>query len=370
MPEPLPPPASKGHDVEPRQDLRFCMTPDRVTLACAFTGSGPKLVRAGTWVSHLECELREPDTWSTLEALGRHHTLVRYDPRGCGLSTRQVPPFDFETLLADFEAVMDAMAPEPVPLLGVSCGAPLAIAYAARHPHRVTALVLVNGFARAYFSAPSTPPYLLEEAKLLLATARQGWAQEKSPFRQIFLAQLMGAAAADPSARHLVSERMRLSMTPDIAERHLRANYSIDVKAECALVQCPTLVFHARDDQMVTLDQGRKLVAWIPGARLVLLDSDSHILPARHEAGRTFIAETLEFLGGARPDRPHLSRRQTQILRLVAQGMTDKLVARELGLSPRTVEMHVALALRSLSCANRAEAVHRAGQEGLLNEAV
>ena len=81
-----------------------------------------------------------------------------------------------------------------------------------------------------------------------------------------------------------------------------------------------------------------------------------------------FIAATLAFLGGNRPDKPRLSRRQTQILCLVAQGMTDKQVARELGLSPRTVEMHVALALRALSCANRAEAVHRAGQEGLLSE--
>ena len=111
-----------------------------------------------------------------------------------------------------------------MPLLGVSCGAPLAIAYAARHPHRVTALVLVNGYARSYFSAPTTPPHLLEEAKLLLATARQGWAQEKSPFRQVFLAQLMGAAVADTAARNQVGERMRLSMTPDIAEQHLRIN--------------------------------------------------------------------------------------------------------------------------------------------------
>ncbi len=354
--------------MEPRQELHFCTTRDRVTLACALTGSGPKLVRTGTWVSHLDCDLREPDTWSTLEALGRHHTLVRYDPRGCGLSTRDVPPFDFETLLSDFETVMDALAPEPVPLLGVSCGAAFAIAYAARHPQRVTALVLVNGFGRAYLSAPTTPPHLLEEAKLLLATARPGWAQEKSPFRQVFLSQLMGAAVADPVARQLVSERMRLSMTPDVAERHLRVNYFVDVKAECALVQCPTLIFHARDDQMVTLDQGRKLAAWIPGARLVLLDSDSHVLPARNDAGRTFIAQTVEFLGGGRPDRPRLSRRQTQILCLVAQGMTDKQIAREFGLSHRTVEMHVALALRSLGCANRAEAVHRAGQEGLLDE--
>jgi len=354
--------------VEPRQDLRFCTTRDGITLACAVTGSGPKLVRVGTWVSHLECELREPDNWATLEALGRHHTLVRYDPRGCGLSTRLVPAFDFETLVSDLETVMDALAPEPVALLGISCAAAIAIAYAARHPERVTALVLVNGYGRAYLSAPGTPPHLLEEAKLLLATTRQGWAQEKSPFRQVFLAQLMGAAVANPAARHLVSERMRLSMTPEIAERHLRINYAMDVKAECALVQCPTLVFHARDDQMVTLDQGRKLAAWIPGARFILLDTDSHMMPATNDAGRMFLAETLEFLGGRRPDKPRLSRRQTQILCLVAQGMTDKQVARELGLSPHTVEMHVALALRALGCSNRAEAVHRAGQEGLLVE--
>ncbi|HEY1090241.1 MAG TPA: LuxR C-terminal-related transcriptional regulator, partial [Burkholderiaceae bacterium] len=134
------------------------------------------------------------------------------------------------------------------------------------------------------------------------------------------------------------------------------------------LVQCPTLIFHARDDQMVTLDQGRKLAAWIPGARFVMLDTDTHILPPSNGAGRTFLAETIAFLGGGRPDKSRLSRRQAEILRFVAHGMTDKQVARELALSPRTVEMHVALALRALNCANRAEAVHRATQEGLLAE--
>lgn len=348
------------------QDLRFCTTADRVTLACAVTGSGPTLVRAGTWMSHLDCERQEPDTWATLDALSRHHRLVRYDPRGCGLSTRQVERLDFETLLADFELVMDTLAPEPAALLGLSCGAPIAIAYAARHPERVSALVIINGYGRAYFSANNPPPHLMEEAKLLLASARQGWAQEKSPFRQIFISQMLGAAAADPVARQRMGERMRLSMTPDIAERHLQVNYAMDVKAQCALVQCPTLVFHARDDQMVTLSQGHKLAAWIPGARFITLDSDSHILPPTHGAGRTFIAETLAFLGGGHTDKPRLSRRQAEILQLAAQGMTDKQAARELGLSPRTVEMHMALALRALSCTNRTEAVHRATQEGLL----
>ena len=356
--------------MSPRQDLQFCKTPDQVTLACATTGSGPKLVRAGTWISHLECDLREPYTWPTLQALSQHHTLVRYDPRGCGLSTRQVERLDFDTLVSDFEVVMDALAPEPAAVLALSCGAPVAIAYAARHPERVTSLVLINGYGRAYLSARNTPPHLLEEAHLLLASVRQGWAHEKSPFRQIFIAQLLGAAASDPVARGFISERMRLSMTPDIAERHMRINYGMDVKAQCALVQCPTLIFHARNDQMVTLDQGHKLAAWIPGARFVPLDSDSHILPAGDSARRIFIEETVAFLGGPRSDKPRLSRRQSEILQLVAQGMTDKQAARELGLSPRTVEMHMALAMRALSCTNRAEAVHRATLEGLLGDAL
>lgn len=352
--------------MEPRQELHFCVTPDQVTLACAKTGSGPMLVRAGTWMSHLECDLREPHSWPTLEALSQHHTLLRYDPRGCGLSSRQVERLDFEALVSDLEVVMDAHAPEPAAMLALSCGVPVAIAYAARHPERVKALVFINGFGRTYFSASHVPPHLLEEANLLLASVRQGWAHEKSPFRQIFIAQLLGAAAADPVAREFISERMRLSMAPDIAERHMRINYSMDVKAQCAMVQCPTLIFHARDDQMVTLDQGHKLAAWIPGARFVPLDGDSHILPADDRARQTFIEETVAFLGGGRPDKPRLSRRQAEILLLVAQGMTDKQAARELGLSPRTVEMHMALAFRALSCSNRTEAVHRAMKEGLL----
>lgn len=355
--------------MQPRQDLQFCTAPDGVTLACAATGQGSPFVRVGTWMSHLECEAQEPDNWALIEALSRHHRFIRYDPRGCGLSSRMVGALSFEQLLADFEIVMDRIVPNAkVPLLGMSCGAPLAIAYAARHPERVSALVILNGFGRAYLSATAPPPHVLEEAKLLLASARQGWAQEKSPFRQIFISQMLGSAASDPAARRGISERMRLSMSPEVAEQYLRLNYSMDVKAECALLQCPALVLHARDDQMVTFEQGRKLAAWIPGARFVPLEYDAHIFPAGHGAFQVFVSEVLAFLGDADADsRPRLSRRQSEIMRLVAQGYTDKQVAREIGLSPRTVEMHVALALRALSSSNRTEAVRRAGEAGLLN---
>lgn len=350
-----------------QQNIHFCTSPDGVRLAMATTGSGPPLIRVSTWLSHLECDQREEDTWATIQELSRDHTCVRYDARGCGLSDRRIPSLTFDDLVADLGAVVDAHGPEPMPLYGLSCGAPIAIAYAARYPLRVSRLILLNGYGRAYFSAKHPEPSVLEEANLLLHNLRVGWNNDSSAFRQIFVAQLLGNA--DSAMRREIDERMRLSMTPEMAERHLRSNYAMDVKAECAQVQCPTLVLHARGDQMVNFEQGRKLAAWIPGARFVPLESDSHVLLGGQPAARQFFSEMRTFLGLDEkvPTNPiHLSQRQTEMLACVSLGQTDKQIARALGLSPRTVEMHVAGAMKALHCSTRAQAVHKAMQEGLL----
>lgn len=353
--------------MQPQQDIRFCTTPDGVRLATATTGNGPPLVRVSTWLSHLECDQREEDTWAAIQEFSRDHTFVRYDARGCGLSDRRIPSLEFDDLVADLAAVVDAHSPEPVPLYGMSCGAPIAIAYAARYPLRVSRLVLLNGYGRAYFSAKHPEPAVLEEANLLLHSAHVGWNNDRSAFRQVFVEQLLGNAHS--AMRRGIDERMRLSMAPEMAERHLRINYAMDVKAECAQVQCPTLVLHARGDQMVNFEQGRKLAAWIPGARFVPLDSDSHVLLGGQPAAQQFFSEVRTFLDvDQKPpsNAAHLSPRQTEILTWVAQGQTDKQIARDLGLSPRTVEMHVAGAMKALHCSTRAQAVHQAMQDGLL----
>lgn len=353
----------------PKQDIRFCTTADGVRLAIATTGTGPPLVRVGTWVSHLECDLREPNSWAAIEEFSRNHTYVRYDPRGCGLSDRRMPPLQFDDMVADLATVVEAHGQgRPVPLYGMSCGAGVAIAYAVRYPERVSHLILLNGYGRAYFSARQPPPALLEEASLLLKSAEHGWGNEKSVFRQVFITQLLGNSASE--MRRSIDERMSLSMSTEVALQYLRRNYEMNVKADCARVQCPTLVLHARGDQMVGFEQGRKLAGWIPGARFVPLESDSHILFSREPAAQQFFAEARAFLGAnKRPGAQalSLSQRQQEILVYVARGQTDKQIARELGLSPRTVEMHVAGALKALSCATRAEAVHRATSEGLLD---
>ena len=155
-------------------------------------------------------------------------------------------------------------------------------------------------------------------------------------------------------------EYQRLTATPEMATQCLRAMFNINVKEAAKHVRCPTLVFHARGDQVILFDQGRKLASLIPGARLVPIESDNHVPFVGEACWPTIAQEMRLFLGepGDRADKAALTSRQTEILCLVSQGMTDKQIARTLSLSPRTVEMHVAGALKRLECTTRAEAVH------------
>ena len=347
-------------------DIRFCRTHDGVRIASSANGSGPHLVRTGTWLGHVELETREPDSLARLRWLGDRFTFLRYDSRGCGLSDRQVDEVTFDGLLADLEAVMDSRSIERATLLGVSAGAALAIAYAAKHPERVERLVLMNGFFRGYFSAPNLDPALRAEADLLLKNAEVGWDNPRSIFRHVFLAQMLGTAG--PQEQRVFEERMRQSMDGAMAAKHLRCDFAIDVKAQCARVTQPTLVFHCRGDEMVSFQQGRNLAALIPGARFIPLEYGGHHLLWSDPAARVFERELEAFMpgGGTVATAPQLTARQREVLRAVAQGKTDKQIARDMELSPRTVEMHVAGAMRALECATRAAAVSRAGASGLL----
>jgi pimeloyl-ACP methyl ester carboxylesterase/DNA-binding CsgD family transcriptional regulator len=348
-----------------QQDIRFCTTSDGVRIATASTGSGPPLVRAGTWLSHLEQDLTQPDPAATIAEFSRHHTFLRYDTRGCGLSDRRIPPLEFETLVDDLEAVVASRGLKRFALLGISMGAATSVAYAVRHPEQVSHLILVSGWARSYFSVSKPTPESLAEAELLLKSAEVGWANRKSAFRHVFIAQMLGNASAEQQA--VFDERMQASMSTEMAVAYLRSNYSIDIKEACAKVTCPTLVFHGRGDETVNFEQGRRLAGLIPGARFVPLDCIGHHILATEPAARVLLDEIHAFLGtqqGAPAAR--LTPRQIEVLQAVAAGKTDKHIARELDLSPRTVEMHVAGALKALECTTRAQAVSRAQDAGLL----
>lgn len=322
------------------------------------------LVRAGTWLSHLDCDARHAEPQAYIRALSRGYTYVRYDSRGCGLSDRKLTSLTFEDGVNDLEAVVAAHGLKRFALFGMSMGAATSIAYAVRHPEQVSHLILMSGFATSVFSTPNVSQQALAEAELVIKSAELGWNSSKSVFRKLFVAQLLGDPT--PEQQHELEERMQLSMSPEMAVAYLRNNFAINVREQCAHITVPTLVFHCRKDEMIGFEQGRKMASRIPGARFVALEAQGHVLLSTEPAMQVFEAELGAFLGTAGPT-PELTLRQTEVLLGVARGLTDKEVAKALGLSPRTVEMHVSGAIRALGCSTRAEAVHRAGMLGLLN---
>lgn len=274
------------------QEVRFCTTRDQVRLAYAITGEGPPLVKAANWLSHLEFDLESPIWIPWLRALSRRHRLIRYDERGCGLSDWDVEEFSFDAWVEDLETVVEAAGVERFALLGLSQGGPVAVAYAVRHPERVSRLILYGAYARGWANRGS--PEQHEERQALITLTRQGWGRDNPAFRQVFTS--LFAPDASVEQMQWFNELQRSSASPDNAVRFLDAFGSIDVRDLLPQVRVPTLILHARNDAAVAYEEGRRLAAGIPGSRFVTLDSRNHILLEREPAFSTFVREVHAFL--------------------------------------------------------------------------
>lgn len=249
-----------------RQQVRFCTAPDGTRIAVASIGSGPPLVRAAHWLSHVEHDLASPVWRPWLRELARGHTYVRYDQRGCGLSDRSFAGLSLDLWVGDLEAVVDQMGLERFPLLGMSQGGAVAIAYARRHPERVSHLVLVGACARGTMRRAGTDAERLE-ADTMVNLIRVGWGSDNEAFRQVFTNQFIPDGT--PEQLRWWTELQRLTASPEGAARTLQAFHEVDVVELAAGLDVPTLVMHARGDASVSFDAGRELAALIPGARFL-----------------------------------------------------------------------------------------------------
>ncbi|HTQ73186.1 MAG TPA: alpha/beta fold hydrolase [Burkholderiales bacterium] len=348
----------------PRQQIRFCTAPDGVRIAYAVSGEGPPLLKAANWLNHLEYDWESPVWRRWLEEVSRHHTLIRYDERGCGLSDWDVEDLSFEAWIQDLETVARAAGLERFPLLGSSQGAPIAIAYAVRHPERVSHLVLHGAYARGFLRRNPTPAHR-EEAETMIKLAELGWGKENPAWRQFFTTQFIPGGT--PEQHDWFNELERVSTSPAVAARFLRVLNEIDVSEVAPKVACPTLVSHSREDARVPFSEGRLVAGLIPGARFVPLDSRNHIVLEHEREWRRWLDEMHAFLptgpaGGAA--FTGLTPRERALVELVAQGLDNAQCAARLGLSEKTVRNHVASVYAKLEVENRARLIVLAREAG------
>jgi len=347
-----------------RQQIRFCTGHDGTRIAYATSGRGTPLVKASNWLSHLELDNGNPVWGHLIDELTRHHTLLRYDQRGCGLSDWQVKEISFEAWVKDLERVVDAAGLERFPLLGLSQGASIAVAYAVRHPERVSHLVLHGGYARGRLKRHPTPAQR-EEAETMNKLAELGWGQENPAFRQFFTTQFIPGGS---QAQHQwFNELQRVSTSPQNAARMMRVFNDIDIVPMLDDVKCPTLILHAAGDVRVPFDEGRLFASHIPDARYVPLESDNHLLLQDEPAWERWVQEVRDFL----PHHPHdmrsltqLTPRERELVELLAQGRDNSQIAASLDLSEKTVRNHITSIYAKLEVENRGQLIVMAREAG------
>jgi len=354
------------------QDLRFCTAADGVRIGYATTGEGPPLVKTANYLTHLEHDRKSPVWNHWWNELSSQHTLVRYDARGSGLSDWDVDLFSMEAWVQDLEAVVDDLELETFPLLGISQGASVSVAYAAKHPERVTHLILYGGYARGRFNRNLTREQRTE-AETMINNIRIGWGQDNPAFRQLFSTLLIPEGSDEQM--HWLNELARISATPENAARMERAFYQIDVTDLAGKISCPTLVLHAQNDAVCPFEEGRLLATLIPGARFVVLESNNHILLEDEPAWKRFLTEIRSFLASAPGETepsddtgnvfPELTPREGEVLKLIARGLNNREIAEKLHISPKTVRNHTTRIFSKLQVESRGKAIVLAREAGI-----
>jgi pimeloyl-ACP methyl ester carboxylesterase/DNA-binding CsgD family transcriptional regulator len=347
------------------QRIRFTHGRDGVRLAYASSGEGaPVVIKAATWLSHLEVDWDSPVWRHMLHAMSARGTFVRYDERGCGLSDWDVPTLDFDSWVDDLESVVEALGVPRFAVLGISQGAAVAVAYAVRHPERVSHLILHGGYARGRLVRSDTPEQRAE-AELMAQLAGMGWGKSDASFRQFFTTQFIPGGT--PEQHQWFNEMERLSTSPANAAAFMRVFNDIDVRELLPQVQCPTLVTHSRHDARVPFAESVLIASRIPGAEFVSIESGNHLLLGHEPGWQAWLAAVERFLLGGSTQGSvfeSLSPRQREILELMARGRDNLQIAAALGLSEKTVRNQVSAIFDRLAVEHRTQAVLLARDAG------
>jgi pimeloyl-ACP methyl ester carboxylesterase/DNA-binding CsgD family transcriptional regulator len=337
------------------QEIRFCELDGR-RIAYATIGEGPVLLFGGRWVSHLEEEWDDPRVRSFYEELARTHRVVRYDRLGAGLSDRQLlsaPTPESETRA--LAAVFEACGGKPAMLFACSCAGLATARFASEWPERVRKIVFFGGYVSRDDIPEATRSSLVDFVRL-------NWQLAAQMLAGLFLPRGGGDEIA------AFSRYQRHSAEADVAAAFLELDLTSDARRFLPRLTMPVLVLHRRGDRTVPIGRGRELASLLPNARFVALSGDSHLpwVDDQRELQRALAG----FLDEAVPvesngDSP-LTRRETEVLRLVAAGLSNREIASSLVVSEHTVHRHVANLLRKLAQSSRAAAAAHATRAGLI----
>ena len=349
---------------KPRHTVRYVRASDGVRLAWAESGTGPALVKAATWLTHLEHDLESPVWHHWTSFLSDHFRYIRYDERGSGMSDWNISDLSAARRVRDLETVVDAAGlTEPFILLGMSHGATVCIDYAARYPERVAKMIFYGGFARGLLRRNNEEAKRMYEAIISLTSL---WGSDNPAFRQVFTSRFI-PGGTDEQLRWF-NDLCLKTTSPEFAGPLLRARAETDVTPLLSQIRTPTLVVHARHDSVSPVTEGRLLAAEIAGAEFIELESRNHVLLEHEPAWARFKEAVLAFTG-----RPaaldgeafrELSPRERETLSLLADGLSNSEIAERLGISEKTVRNHLSHLFDKLGVWSRAQAIVFARERG------
>jgi pimeloyl-ACP methyl ester carboxylesterase/DNA-binding CsgD family transcriptional regulator len=349
-----------------RQHIRYLSASDGLRLAWAESGSGTPLVKAANWLTHLEYEWESPVWKHWIRFFSTHFKFVRYDERGCGMSEWRSGNLTIDQWVDDLRSVVDVAQPVgPVTLLGISQGTAACIRYAVEHPERVERLILYGGYARG---AALRKGVLNNDLvfKGMVELARMAWASDNWTFRQLFTSRFIPGGTEEQL--RWFNELCLKSTTGQIAASLVEARQPVDVTGFLGRVRVPTLVVHARDDELVPLAEGQLLASEIPGAEFVEVDSRNHVLLEQEPAWARFCEAILAFCRSPKAVGQKvfsaLSSRECEVLRLMTDGLSNLDIAERLQISEKTVRNHASNVFDKLGVWSRAQAIVFARDHG------